>query len=202
MTKQDSFDEIRFSRELGLPRAVALSLGVVLVTFVFALMGDGVAAAGSAAPLAYLLAVLLLLPNILGYVELAVTVPRPGGAYTLVREAQSGGLAFLTGWLLILSGLGTCALLGQGFAVQVGTLLNDHLGLAFPIWPWAAGIVILSAANNIMGTQESRRGRAAILLIGGSKAGDDRFYERMVPVADRIYDQHLEELKREGDAES
>lgn len=44
--------------------------------------------------------------------------------------------------------------------------------------------------------------RAAILLIGGSKAGDDRFYERMVPVADRIYDQHLEELKREGDAES
>jgi hypothetical protein len=43
--------------------------------------------------------------------------------------------------------------------------------------------------------------RAAILLIGGEKAGDDRFYERMVPIADRIYDQHLEELERKGRVE-
>lgn len=39
--------------------------------------------------------------------------------------------------------------------------------------------------------------RTAILLIGGNKAGDDQFYERMVPVADRIYDDHLGELQRE-----
>jgi hypothetical protein len=46
---------------------------------------------------------------------------------------------------------------------------------------------------------------AAILLIGGAKAGDDRFYERMIPIADRIYDEHLEELeeeeRRKGDSE-
>lgn len=40
--------------------------------------------------------------------------------------------------------------------------------------------------------------RTAILLIGGNKAGDDRFYDRMVPVADRLYDDHLAELRREG----
>ncbi len=39
--------------------------------------------------------------------------------------------------------------------------------------------------------------RAAILLIGGNTAGDDQFYERMVPVADRIYDHHLVELEQE-----
>lgn len=39
--------------------------------------------------------------------------------------------------------------------------------------------------------------RAALLLIGGDKTGDDRFYETFVPIADRIYDQHLEELARE-----
>ncbi len=47
--------------------------------------------------------------------------------------------------------------------------------------------------------------RAAILLIGGSKADDERFYERMIPIADRIYDEHLEELDKEerskGDSE-
>lgn len=40
--------------------------------------------------------------------------------------------------------------------------------------------------------------RAAILLIGGAKAGNNRFYEEMIPIADRIYDEHLVELKAEG----
>jgi hypothetical protein len=36
--------------------------------------------------------------------------------------------------------------------------------------------------------------RAAILLVGGNKGGDDRFYERMVPIADRIFDEHIRAL--------
>lgn len=39
--------------------------------------------------------------------------------------------------------------------------------------------------------------RCAILLIGGDKTGNDRWYEEHVPVADRLYDEHLETLKRE-----
>ena len=40
--------------------------------------------------------------------------------------------------------------------------------------------------------------RTAILLLGGDKTGDGRFYERMVPEADALYDEYLEELKQEG----
>lgn len=40
--------------------------------------------------------------------------------------------------------------------------------------------------------------RSAILLIGGNKVGDNRFYTRYVPVADRLYDEYLEELRSEG----
>ena len=40
--------------------------------------------------------------------------------------------------------------------------------------------------------------RSAILLLGGDKTGNDRWYEENVPVADRLYDVHLETLKREG----
>ena len=36
--------------------------------------------------------------------------------------------------------------------------------------------------------------RVAILLIGGCKVGNDRFYDEMVPRADRIYDEHIKEL--------
>jgi hypothetical protein len=40
--------------------------------------------------------------------------------------------------------------------------------------------------------------RCAILLIGGAKGGDKRFYKRFVPVADRLYQEHLDQLEREG----
>lgn len=40
--------------------------------------------------------------------------------------------------------------------------------------------------------------RSAILLIGGEKSGDRRFYERMIAIADELYDVHLAELRTEG----
>jgi hypothetical protein len=37
--------------------------------------------------------------------------------------------------------------------------------------------------------------RTAILLVGGKKTGNARFYEEYVPVADKIYDQYLQEIR-------
>jgi hypothetical protein len=39
--------------------------------------------------------------------------------------------------------------------------------------------------------------RTAILLIGGDKTGNNRWYEEYIPQADNIYDQHLKELESE-----
>ena len=36
--------------------------------------------------------------------------------------------------------------------------------------------------------------RIAILLIGGDKTGDDRWYAWMVPIADDLYDEHVREI--------
>lgn len=40
--------------------------------------------------------------------------------------------------------------------------------------------------------------RTAILLLGGKKTGDDRWYMKFVRRADRLYEEHLAQLKREG----
>ena len=40
--------------------------------------------------------------------------------------------------------------------------------------------------------------RSAILLLGGDKTGNDRWYDEQVPLADTLYDEFLKELKREG----
>ena len=37
--------------------------------------------------------------------------------------------------------------------------------------------------------------RMVLLLLGGDKTSDNRWYERTVPMADQIYDRFLEELK-------
>ena len=40
--------------------------------------------------------------------------------------------------------------------------------------------------------------RSAILLIGGDKTGDGRWYDVNVPIADGLYDEHLDQLRKEG----
>jgi hypothetical protein len=40
--------------------------------------------------------------------------------------------------------------------------------------------------------------RTAILLIGGDKTGNDRFYEEFVPLADKIYGRYLKETGEKG----
>ncbi|MFK7700122.1 type II toxin-antitoxin system RelE/ParE family toxin [Pseudomonas caspiana] len=40
--------------------------------------------------------------------------------------------------------------------------------------------------------------RCAVLLIGGDKTGQDRWYDEYVPLAERLYREHLETLRTEG----
>jgi uncharacterized hydrophobic protein (TIGR00271 family) len=134
---------------------------MVIIT-AFVVLGDVVATAGPLAPLALLLALLLLLANLLGYAELALSRQRPGSAYTQTREAEGGWVAFFTGWALVLSELGICGLLARGFALQVTVLIRDHLDLVLPAWPWAAGLVLLLGINNTVGTRQVRQGLVTV----------------------------------------
>ena len=40
--------------------------------------------------------------------------------------------------------------------------------------------------------------RVVVLLIGGHKTSEKRFYKRYVSLADKLYDEHLQELRGEG----
>ena len=39
--------------------------------------------------------------------------------------------------------------------------------------------------------------RRAVLLIGGDKTGRDRFYQEMIRLADRLFDEHLQQSARQ-----
>jgi hypothetical protein len=40
--------------------------------------------------------------------------------------------------------------------------------------------------------------RTAILLLGGDKTGNDRWYDENIPLADNRYDDYLREVEEEG----
>ncbi len=40
--------------------------------------------------------------------------------------------------------------------------------------------------------------RIAILSVAGDKTGDDRWYEKNVPIADKLFETHLRVLAEEG----
>lgn len=40
--------------------------------------------------------------------------------------------------------------------------------------------------------------REALLLLGGDKGADKRFYERATPRAEQLWDEHLQDLAKEG----
>lgn len=90
--------------------------------------------------------------------------------------------------------------------VVVGLLENKGAGLLFP---YSSGIG-QSKYRHMRELRIQHRGepyrilyafdprRVAILLLGGNKGGDDRWYVESIAKADRLYEEHLAELNKDG----
>jgi len=157
--------QILFSQGLGLWRAMAPAVGVMTTAAAFVLMGDA-AAAGSLAPLAFLLAALLVVLNGLGYAELAVGSSRSGGAYSIVyRRTGDEGHAFLTGWVLALSSLGFCALLTQGAGRYLAQLLSVLSGGRVSPNLLSTGLLLLVVLGECLGRRARWRPNFTLLML-------------------------------------
>lgn len=94
----------------------------------------------------------------------------------------------------------------EDFAAVVALLMEHGPRLPFP---YSSGIEaskhshmremrVQSGGRPLRGLYAFDPRRTAILLIGGDKTGQDRFYKTMIPIADRLYDEYITELKKEG----
>src|SRR3990170_5797260 len=96
---------------------------------------------------------------------------------------------------------------GEQESVDASVRLLEELGPGLP-YPYSSKI-IESRHGNMRELRIQHQGepyrvlyafdprRVAILLIGGKKTGDDRWYRRHIPIAEKIYDEHLSTLKQE-----
>ncbi len=157
--------QIRFSFGISLLKAVTMSFGVILVLSLFILAGDVIFYARSFSPLLMFLTALFTIVNLLGYVELSMSVPRAGGAYQLVEICQEGNwISFMTGWLLLLAGIAGAGLLAKGFGQLTHQLLLLLFDFSLPQVIPAAALVLTVFLNKIT-TFRQRRNRFLLTLV-------------------------------------
>jgi len=147
-------------RRIGIVGLTAYGVGTILGAGIYALIGQAAALAGYGLWLSFLLAALVAALTGLSYAELSTTFPRAAAEFEFVRRAfGSNRLAFLVGWILILSGTASASTVALGFSGY----LNALVGLPVPII--ALSLLLILSAINVVGIRESTTVNIILTLV-------------------------------------
>lgn len=150
----------KLARALNLPMAVMFGLGVTIGAGIYVLIGATAARAGMQAPLAFVLAALVMLPTAASIAELAARMPVSAGEAAYVRAGfDSPRLALLVGVMVIAVGVVSAAAISHGSAGYIQQLIGLPLVVIVP------AIVLLMAAVAAWGIVESVAMAAVMTLI-------------------------------------
>jgi APA family basic amino acid/polyamine antiporter len=140
----------KLKKELGLFDVYAIATGATLSSGFFLLPGLAAVEAGSALPLAYLLAGLLIVPGLVSMAELATAMPRAGGVYYFLDRSMGPLMGTIGGF-----GTWIALILKSAFAL-IG--IGAYLRLFLPdvnLVPISAGFAIIFGLVNILGAKKS-----------------------------------------------
>ena len=154
--------------------ALRRSVGPVLLTFyglgnivgagIYVLLGEVAGAAGTAAPLAFLLALAVAGLSALCYAELAARFPRAAGeAAYLQRAFGRPRLSLAVGLVIAAAGLVSAAALARGFA--------GYLGALAPVPEWASVVAVAAVLGAVCAWGIGLSLRAAALMTVVEVAG-------------------------------
>ena len=154
----DTAQKPRLKKELSLFHVYAIATGTTLSAGFFLLPGLAAEAVGPSIVLAYMVAVVPLVPAVFSIVELATAMPRAGGVYYFL-DRSLGPLIGLIG------GMGTwlALILKVAFAL-VG--MGAYISLFVPgltLTPIAVGLAVAIGILNIFGAKKS--GRLQLFLV-------------------------------------
>lgn len=136
-------------RSLGLLEVTLSGMGIILGAGIYALIGEAAGLAGNAVWMSFVLAALVAVFTGLSYAELASVFPRAGAEYEYTAQAFGRRLAFVIGWLIILSGVISTATVALGFAGYFRALTG------MPLIPSALMLIALLAIVNFAGVKQS-----------------------------------------------
>ena len=118
-------------RSMGLTALTLFSVGSIVGTGIFVVLGEAVPKAGPAVLLSFVLAAITCAFSALSYAELAGSIPVSGSSYSYTYATLGEAIAWVTGWCLMLEyGVSVAAV-----AVGWGQYLNEFLstfGVSIP----------------------------------------------------------------------
>jgi basic amino acid/polyamine antiporter, APA family len=134
-------------RKLGLVTGMAVVVGVIIGSGIFRVPSPIAESAGSLTGIAlvWILGGIIALFGALSIAELAAMYPAAGGPYVYLREAYGRPLAFLFGWMWLLTEPISWAALSLTFAEYLGYFVPVRAPVQHAI---AAALIILVAAAN------------------------------------------------------
>ncbi|MFN8169326.1 MAG: amino acid permease [Candidatus Nanopelagicales bacterium] len=164
-------------RTMGLLALTMFSVGSIVGTGIFVILGEAVPKAGPAVLVSFVLAAITCLFSALSYAELAGTIPVSGSSYSYTYATLGELVAWVCGWCLMLEyGVSVAAV-----AVGWGQYLNEFLatfGVQIPPEyanpPGAEGgvfnvpailVVLLCAILLLRGTSESATANTVMVFL-------------------------------------
>jgi len=163
MTETQRTHAIGFSRILGLWESVALGLSLSVGLVLIVLHEVVFAAIGPATPVIYALAILLYVPLILSYMELAAGRPGSPSAYQIAHSYRSSGLTFAVGWLMLAGLVSVAALMAIAVVERLDVWLGHLFGVDVgDVWLVAA-VVVLAALNEWLSDTDRWRTRTVVV---------------------------------------
>lgn len=149
----------QLEKQLGLWDVYALATGATLSSGFFLLPGLAAAGAGSAMPVSYLLAALILLPGLFSSVELTTAMPKAGGVYYFLDRSMGPLVGTIGGF-----GTWIALVLKAAFALYG---VGAYLQLFFPnleMGPVAGGFAIVFGIINYFGAKKTGTFQVLLLL--------------------------------------
>ncbi len=152
---RDSSSTGGLRRVISLPLLAFYGLGNILGAGIYVLIGEVAGVSGGYAPIAFLLASLLVVPSALTYAELSARYPVSAGEAVYLFEAFGARwLSIAVGLLLALAGAVSTAALARGFAGYMSVVAEvPSLSVIIPlvlamgaICAWGIGLSVKVAA--------------------------------------------------------
>lgn len=150
LTETNAAGEPQLRRVIGLPMLVLYGTGTMLGAGIYVLVGPIAAVSGLYAPVAFLVAAVVVSFSALSYGELGARYPRSGGEAVYVHEAFGRPfLSGLTGWAIVATGVISSATMARGFI--------GYLQVFFPVPGWVAigALVLVTGGVAAWGVRQS-----------------------------------------------
>jgi APA family basic amino acid/polyamine antiporter len=146
-------------RKVGLLGAVAYGVGIIVGAGVYALVGRAAGHAGNSVWMSFMLAAVVASFTGLSYAELSSMFQESGAEYVYVEKAFGKKfLAFIVGWLVLLSGVVSSSAVALGFAGYLSSYVR------VPDTVIAVILIVVLSLVNFRGIQESVRVNIALTL--------------------------------------